>query len=65
MRYYLIPNEDPRGLVMRPVATGGSKDGVLSDGCFDLVLEKGKPWNGMSWEHLCALAKDPGYVDGP
>ena len=63
MRYYLKLGEDPRGMVMRPVPNGNSKDGVLSDGGFDLVLEKGKPWNGISWEHLCALAEKPGYVD--
>lgn len=63
MRYYLKADEDPRGMVLRPVPNGNSKDGILSDACFDLVVETGKSFKGASWEHLQTLAKSPGYID--
>jgi hypothetical protein len=40
MRYYLKMDEDPRGMVLRPVPNGDSKDGVLSEGGFDLVASR-------------------------
>lgn len=66
MRYQLIAGEDPRGMVVRPQATGGAtKDGTVVDGCFDLVVETGKSFKGHSWLELEALAAHPGYFDSP
>jgi hypothetical protein len=36
---------------------------VVSDGCFDLLVERNNDFRGKTWAELLSLAEDPGYFD--